>query len=216
MIWRKQSVMNAPASLQLFPAFPLFGPPETGILPLEKKLGRAIRRRQPVLLGTLGSLDQADPYDPAERAETRALLRALANQEGIEVSITTHSPLLLHDLALLTELDHRHAVTIQMAIPSLDPDLARRLEPRAPAPRLRMDAVRRLAEEGIETRVLCAPVRPGINNGERILRPLFAEAREAGAADVLASASVHHDPLLATFRRLRLEHGFPQALPGRG
>ena len=77
--------------------------------------------------------------------------------------------------------------------------------------------MRRLAEEGIETRILCTPVRPGINNGERILRPLFAEAHEAGAADVLGGQrSSHHDPLLATFRRLRLEHGFPQVLPGRG
>jgi hypothetical protein len=79
---------------------------------------------------------------------------------------------------------------------------------------------------------------PGINDGEAVLRPLVEQARDAGAYDVLAGpcdlrlatrtrllprlgrrdllGKRDGDRLLATFRRIRLEHGFPRPVPGRG
>jgi hypothetical protein len=240
--------MNAPVSLLFFPALP-FGSAKTAgksaaklggdthdleVAALERKLRRAALRGQPIVLGTVDI-----PYEPVRRLRhpgfNRSPLAALdlsgtpgmsetlgttGIAEGLAVSITTRSPLILRDLDLLAELDRRHAVTVHVTLPTVDPVLADRLEPGAPDPRARLRAVRQLAEEGIDTQVVCSPVLAGENDGEEVLRQLFAEVREAGANDMTASAAhlrpAVRDRFLATFRLLRLEYGFPQGLPGRG
>ncbi|MNC90826.1 hypothetical protein D3C83_69760 [compost metagenome] len=62
---------------------------------------------------------------------------------------------------------------------TLDRDLARRLEPRAPTPGRRLAAVRQLAAAGVPTGVLMAPLVPGLTDGE--IESLLTAAREAGA-----------------------------------
>ena len=180
-----------------------------------------MRRGEPVALGTA-----ARPWDP----EDRSALEALRHADGLKVSIVTRSPALLRDLGLLADLDRRCSVLVDVAIPAADPDLVRRIEPRAPEPAERLRLVARLAAEGIAVRVLW-PVLPGVNNGEKVLRDLLAAAREAGAWDVVAGttpprrlavwlslglSSARNRALPAAFRRLRLEHGFPRAVAGRG
>ncbi|MBT8494873.1 MAG: radical SAM protein, partial [Deltaproteobacteria bacterium] len=130
-----------------------------------------------------------DPYQPAERhfGVTRSILEAFSRAEGLELSITTKSPLILRDQELLVALDRAHSVTAQITITTLDHGLARRLEQRAPDPSSRLGIVRRLSAAGIRTQVLCMPLMPGINDREDVLAPLFAAARDAGASDVLAS-----------------------------
>lgn len=194
-------------------------------------LRRALLRREPVALGTEG----ADPYSaaPGQGAFVRSLLQALLQVEGLEISITTRSPRVLQDLSLLTELDQRHTVQVDVPIPAVDAGLAQQIEPREPAPDARLWAVSQLSAEGIATRVLVKPLLPGFNDGEEELRALFQAAREAGAGDVvlgpvpaaraqltfwpgLRKAGSARDGLPSLFRRLRLEHGFPRVSPGRG
>jgi hypothetical protein len=231
--------MNASVSLLHFPAL-LFSRTKPNssvsdahdleVVALERQLRRAALRGQPIVLGTADT-----PYEPVRRLRhpgfNRSPLAALDLSgstgsgasnivEGLAVSITTRSPLILRDLELLAELDRRHAVTVHVTLPTVDSVLANRLEPGAPDPRSRLRAVRQLAEEGIDTRVVCTPILAGENDGEEVLRPLFEEVREAGANDVTASVAhlrpAVRDRFLATFRLLRLEHGFPQGNPGRG
>jgi DNA repair photolyase len=132
----------------------------------------------------------------------------------------------------LTELDQRHTVQVSVPIPAVDAELALRIEPREPAPEARLWAISQLSAEGIATRVLVKPLLPGVNDGEDELRELFQAAWEAGAGDLVlgtvpaARAQLAfwpgsrkadgHEGLLATFRRLRLEHGFPRVVAGRG
>jgi DNA repair photolyase len=235
--------MNASVSLLHFPSL-LFtrGKPASSVsdahdlevVALERQLRRAALRGQPIVLGSADT-----PYEPVRRLRhpgfNRSPLAALDFSgpasgmapgsasgivEGLAVSITTRSPLILRDLELLAELDRRHAVTVHVTLPTVDAVLAGRLEPGAPDPRSRLRAVRQLAEEGIDTRVICTPILAGENDGEKVLRPLFEEVREAGANDMMASVAhlrpAARDRFLATFRLLRLEHGFPQGNPGRG
>ncbi|HEX9943377.1 MAG TPA: hypothetical protein VGG03_15265 [Thermoanaerobaculia bacterium] len=134
----------------------------------------------------------------------------LLTEEGLEIAITTATPRIVRELDLLVELDRRHSVTVQMVVPAWN----------AEDPEPRMGAVRRLAAEGIATRVLLQAVPDASGGGEETLRFLLEEAREAGAYDVEIDAGSHRRGerarLLADFGRLRLEHGFPQALSGRG
>jgi DNA repair photolyase len=196
---------------------------------LETVLRRAARRGEPVPLGTA-----EDPYTPP--AEGRSPVEALRQHEGLEVTVTTRSPEILRDLERLVDLDRRCSVTVDMVLAALDPFLVRRLEPGAPDPKARLRAVARLAAEGIAVRIVCTPLRAGLNDQESALRRLFAAACESGALDVVLpherptglarlrgalsrrplSAPAGFDSLLLLFRRLRLEHGFPKQVAGRG
>lgn len=222
--------MARQATLPLFEKIPAL--PEIGGLDpaLEPWLRRALLRKEPMALG----LDGADPYSPEQDrpAFVRALLEAFTQMEGLEIFITTRSPRVLQDLALLAELDQRHMVRVDVPLASVDAEAALKIEPREPEPEARLWAVSRLASEGIATRVVIKPLVSGINDGEDSLRALFEAALEAGACDVILEAAPaakarffpwparkqesEPEALLATIRRLRLEHGFPRSTPGRG
>lgn len=169
----------------------------------ERRLRRAALRGRPVVLGT-----PAAPYVPGGRSP----LAALEGVEGLEISVVTRSPEITGELGLLADLDRRCSVTVDLL-----------LDPEDPAPRARLDAVSRLAAEGIAVRVLCRLV-DGVNDGEAALRKMLAAARDAGASDVHPLAAPHSrlrphretGAALDTFRRLRLEYGFPRQMPGRG
>jgi DNA repair photolyase len=169
---------------------------------LERWLRRAVLRRQPVALGTV-----AAPYEPAAgRREENPLRRVLLSEEGLEIAITTGTPRILRELDLLVELDRRHSVAVRMVVPASSGD--------DPEPRMR--AVRGLAAEGIATSVLLSPG----SGGEETLRFLLEESLAAGALDteidVRRLGRAGRASLLATFRRLRLEYGFPRGASGRG
>jgi DNA repair photolyase len=171
----------------------------------EERLLRAARRGGPVALGT-----PAAPYEPAGRSP----LAALEGTDGLEIAVVTRSPEIVRELELLAELDRRSSVTVELMVPAADPVLAWKLE-----------AVTRLAAEGIAVRVLC-PLAAGVDDGEAALRKLLGAARDAGAWDVRALAAPgkrlrlslrpRTGAALATFLRLRLEYGFPREMTGRG
>ena len=149
---------------------------------------RALRKGslagEQIAIGTV-----TDPYQPAEHhfGVTRSLLECLLEAEGLEISITTKSPLILRDLELLAQLDRRHSVTVGVTITTLDRRLARKLEPQAPDPEARMRVIEGISAEGIGAVVFCMPIMPGINDRERVLRPVVEGARDAGALDVIGS-----------------------------
>jgi DNA repair photolyase len=198
---------------------------------VEPLLRRALLRREPVVLGTAG----ADPYsvESGQATFVRSLLQALTRVEGLELAITTRSPRILQDLSLLIELDQKHMVRVDVPLPAADLELALRIEPREPEPEARLWAVSQLASEGITTRIVVKPLLPGVNDGEDELKALFEAASEAGAGDIVLEtvpaaraqlslwpgsrkSGLGREVLLTTFRRLRLEYGFPKTQPGRG
>ena len=139
------------------------------------------RARRSGLLVALGTA--TDPYQPAEaRFEvTRRLLEEAVKVPGVRLSITTKSTLVRRDLVLLQEIAARSEIWVNFSITTLDGALARRLEPRAPRPDLRFEAMRALAAGGILTRLFIMPVLPRLTDGETNLRALLVSAREAGA-----------------------------------
>ena len=132
----------------------------------------------PIALGTA-----TDPYQPAERQFeiTRRMLEVFAEFRGLDLSITTKSVLILRDLDLLQSLAARHRFSVHMTVTTHDERLARRLEPKAPAPAQRVEAVRKLAQAGIRVGVNAMPVLPGINDAPHMLEELAAHAAQAGA-----------------------------------
>jgi DNA repair photolyase len=142
------------------------------------ELRRARRSGQIVAIGTA-----TDPYQPAEgRFEvTRSVLEAARMVPGLQLSITTKSTLVSRDAALLRELSAASDVTVNLSVTTVDVALARRLEPRAPRPDLRLATMKALADAGVAARLFIMPILPRLTDVEPNLRSLLVAAREAGA-----------------------------------
>ncbi len=152
----------------------LFAKPEAAQL-LREELRRPNYRCRVIALGT-----NTDPYQPVEKSMriVRGILEVLA-EHNHPVGIVTKSALILRDADILAPMAVKRLAKAYISVTSLDRDLSRRMEPRAPTPTLRLRAVRELSAKGIPVGVLLAPVIPGLNDGdiERILRA----AAEMGA-----------------------------------
>jgi DNA repair photolyase len=95
------------------------------------------------------------------------------------VSIITKSALVLRDLDLLGPMAAAGLVHANVSVTTLDPALARAMEPRASSPVARLRAIRELSAAGVPVRVLVAPVVPGLTDSE--MPAILAAAKEAGA-----------------------------------
>jgi len=138
-----------------------------------------------VVIGTA-----TDPYQPAERRfrVTRRVLEVLAEHPGLTVVIITKSPLITRDIDLLSRIGRHSDVSIHISLITLNRDLARRIEPRAPTPEARVRALTRLREAGIDAGINCMPVLPGITDNPSDLEALVKRVSEAGATYVGACA----------------------------
>ncbi|MDE2368456.1 MAG: PA0069 family radical SAM protein [Burkholderiales bacterium] len=128
----------------------------------------------------LGS--NTDPYQPAERrlGITRSVLELLSECR-LPVSITTKSALVTRDIDLLAGMAERGLVRVHISVGTLDRELARRMEPRAPTPARRIEAMRELAAAGIPVGVFASPLIPAINDVD--LERVLEAAAAAGASD---------------------------------
>jgi DNA repair photolyase len=149
-------------------------------------LRRELRRVKPgesIALGTA-----TDPYQPAERRYeiTRGILEEFARHRGFALGLVTKSNLIVRDLDLLSGVSQNNALSIHITVTTLNVELARILEPRAPRPDLRMDAVRQLSEAGITVGVNCSPVLPGITDSPKDLEAVVCAAAAAGARHIFA------------------------------
>ena len=138
-------------------------------------------RRHPdgeIALGT-----STDPYQPAERRFriTRSLLEVFAGKHGRFLSITTKSNLIKRDIDLLKTVARSNVLHINITITTSDADLARKLEPRAPRPDLRLAAVAALASAGLSVGVFLNPIVPGLTDGVANLDRVASAAAHAGA-----------------------------------
>ncbi|HXE65539.1 MAG TPA: PA0069 family radical SAM protein [Rhodanobacteraceae bacterium] len=121
-----------------------------------------------------------DPYQPVEKKWrlTRAALEVLAECRH-PCTIVTKNALVERDLDILGAMAREKLVQVFVSVNSLDNRLASKLEPRASAPHRRLQAVQALAQAGVPTGVLVAPVIPALN--DRDMEAVLERAAEAGA-----------------------------------
>ena len=148
--------------------------PEVAAL-LQKELSKP--GYQPRMLA-LGS--NTDPYQPVERTLklTRSVLEVL-DRFNHPVSIVTKSAGVVRDLDILQRLAKRGLVRVFVSVTTLDGALARKMEPRASVPALRLRAIETLSKAGVPTGVLAAPMIPGLNDAE--MESIVQAAHRAGA-----------------------------------
>ena len=142
---------------------------------LRDELRRPGYRCQVLALGA-----NTDPYQPVEKRHriTRQILEVLAEHRH-PVSIVTKSELVLRDLDILVPMAACRLASVFVSVTTLDPDLARRMEPRAATPARRVETLRRLSEAGIPVGVLASPMILGLNDHE--MEKILEACADAGA-----------------------------------
>ena len=130
---------------------------------------------------TVALSGNTDPYQPLERrlALTRGCLEVFAEFRN-PVSIITKNALILRDIDILRAMARLNLVHVMLSVTSLDEALIRVMEPRTSSPALRLQAVERLASEGIPVGVNVAPVIPGLTDEE--IPAILGEAAAHGAS----------------------------------
>src|SRR6202166_4857300 len=120
-----------------------------------------VKPNEAIALGTA-----TDPYQPAERRYevTRGILEEFSRHRGFELGIVTKSNLIVRDLDLLKEVAKANRLSVHITVTTLNVELARILEPRAPRPDLRLDAVGALTQAGLRVGISCSPVVPGMTD----------------------------------------------------
>jgi len=166
---------------------------------------KQVKRGQQIAIGTA-----TDPYQPAEKRFeiTRSILEELALHHGLEIGIVTKSDLVVRDIDLLLRVAEHNALTVSLTVTTLNTKLARILEPRAPRPDLRLQAISRLTEAGLTAGVICAPVLPGITDSPAALDKLVKATKEAGGKYISAN-SLFLKPCSASVFLPFLEKEFP-------
>ncbi|MGI4748141.1 MAG: PA0069 family radical SAM protein [Janthinobacterium lividum] len=144
---------------------------------LERELAKPGYVPRTIALGS-----NTDPYQPVDRtlSLTRQVLEVL-ERFGHPVSIVTKSAGVVRDLDIFERMAARGLVRVWLSVTTLDPVLARRMEPRAATPERRLATISRLAEAGVPAGVLAAPMIPGLNDAE--LERILAASASAGARD---------------------------------
>ncbi|HYA71519.1 MAG TPA: PA0069 family radical SAM protein [Roseiarcus sp.] len=144
---------------------------------LQRELAAPKYRPRVIALGA-----NTDAYQPIERQYrvTRSVLEVLARTRH-PVGIVTKSNLVLRDLDLLAPMAAEGLVKVFVSVTTLDRSVARRMEPRAPTPARRLEAIERLAAAGVPVGVMAAPIIPAVNDAE--IEAILARAYQAGARE---------------------------------
>src|ERR1700743_1587555 len=155
----------------------LFAKPDAPAL-LEKELAAPDYEPRMIAIGT-----NSAPYQPIERERKimRGILEVL-DRVGHPVGIVTKSALVARDIDILARMAERRLVKVAISVTTLDPKLARTMEPRASTPPKRLEALRQLSQAGIPTTAMVAPIIPALNDSEieRILDAVaYAGVKEA-------------------------------------
>lgn len=142
---------------------------------LRQELAKASYQPEPIALGI-----NTDAYQPCERELrlTRRVLEVLHECEH-PVGLITKSSLIERDLDLLSDMAKKRQATVAITITTLDPAIARTLEPRAAAPARRLRIIRTLTDAGVPVGVSIAPVIPFVTEPD--LERILAAVAEAGA-----------------------------------
>ncbi len=142
---------------------------------LRRFLGKRSWRPEPITFSGV-----TDCYQPAERhfALTRQCLD-VALQCRQPVNVITKNALILRDVDLLSALAAHRLIHVFLSITTLDRSLAAAMEPRTSTPAARLRAIETLAQAGVPTGVMVAPLIPGLNETE--MAEILSQAKSAGA-----------------------------------
>ena len=147
------------------------------------RLLRETLARPKYIPATIAMGTNTDPYQPIEdRYKITRQILEICLETRHPVTITTKSARVMRDLDLLRQLAERNLVAVAISVTSLDPVLSGKLEPRASTPAKRLQALGKLASEGIPTHCSIAPIIPAVT--DEFMEEIVRRAAEFGVGSV--------------------------------
>lgn len=173
-----------------------------------RRLALVVRKGERIALGTA-----TDPYQPAEAQAkvTRSFLEMVARHRHVRLGIVTKGALILRDLDLLQRIHSRSRLSVHVSLVTPHAPLARRLDPWAPPPDVRIEIMRRLVEAGLDARLGLAPVLPAVTDDEESLDVLLGRVAAAGVRHMFSNVLFLRSPTKEKFLRW-LASEFPSHL----
>jgi len=141
-------------------------------------LANELRNKKP---GVVGISTVTDPYQPIEKKykQTRFCLEQLLRYD-FSVHIQTKSDLVLRDIDLISKFSD---IEVMFSIGTFNDSERKLLEPNASSIQERLNAIKKISENGVKTSVFFGPIYPSlkIQNITEII-DIF---KESGASDVM-------------------------------
>ena len=163
-----------------------------------RRLALVVKRGARIALGTA-----TDPYQPgeAQAGVTRGFLELVAQHRNARLGIVTKGALILRDLDLLRRIHARSRLSVHVSLITPHAELARRLDPWAPPPDVRIEVMRRLVEAGLVAWLGLAPVLPAITDDEASLDLLLGRVADAGVRHMFSNVLFLRSPTREKFLR---------------
>jgi DNA repair photolyase len=161
------------------------------------------------VLGTIGFGSMNDPYMPVEK-KYRLTGQALEiiNRHNFPVHILTKSDLVLRDLKQLQEISHIYGA-VSFTITTADDQLAAKLEPGAPPPSARFQAMKEISQKGVLTGVTMMPILPFLEDDPENIRQIVRSAAKSGASYIIPAWGVSLRPGSRDYYYRKLDQHFP-------
>jgi len=153
--------------------------------PKKNLISRLIKDLRKLPEGLLISMSESsDPYTPPEKVLgiSREAIKQILNH-GMRLLIVTKSDLVMRDADLLRDAP----ASVSITITTLSDSLAKEIEPGAPPPTRRLQAIKELSREGIPVTVRVDPIIPGVNDSRKEIIELIDAVAEAGAKQITTS-----------------------------
>jgi len=151
---------------------------------LKKELTNLEKRLKTKNFGSVFFSSVTDPYVGMEAKYqlTRKCLEILADfgYEG-NISIQTKSPLVTKDIDILKRLKD---IAVGFTVTTLDDKVSRFLEVMAPPVSARIQALKKLHDEGIPTYAFIGPILPHFVNSEEKINELLDKLQEVGVTEI--------------------------------
>jgi len=162
--------------------FPTFnGPPIPRIVLVEQieAMAKNTKLKLPVMIS-----DCTDPYQPLEREHqiTRRCIQALV-EYGFPLLIVTKSDMVTRDV----DLFRKTSTAVSITITTINEDIAKRIEPNAPAPEKRINALQKIIASGIPATVRIDPIIPYVNDDPDEFERLVSALADVGVRQVTIS-----------------------------
>lgn len=172
---------------------------------LRDELARKVR---PAFIG-MGAM--SDPYNPFEEELllTRHALE-LIDAYDCGVSVDTKSDLIVRDIDLYQSIQTHSPVICKITVTTVDEELAAKVEPRAPSPARRLEAIRKMAEAGIFCGVLLMPVLPFLEDRPEQVLSVVDRAADAGAKFIYSGFGVTMRQGQREYFLRELDRAFPE------
>jgi len=141
--------------------------------------------------------NSSDPYPSIEKELklTRRVLE-LFRKYDVRVLIITKSDLVVRDVDILSSMRS----SVSFTVTTVNEEVASMLEPHAPNPWKRIDAIKKLTDKGVRVSVRVDPIILHLNSSEKDVDDVISAVAEAGALHVVSST---FKPKFDSWRRFK-------------